>query len=196
LLLAVGNHAGTALHNARLQGELRASYLATVDMLVRAIEAKDPILRGHSEEVSGYIAAVADRFDLEPARRENLVFGSLLHDIGKIGIIERILLKPAPISPEERAVVELHPRIGCRLVQQVPALRPIAAAIHHHHEHFDGGGYPSGLRGEQIPLEARIICVADAFSPMVSDRIYREPLSPERACAELSAAPGRSSTPG
>ena len=120
-----------------------------------------------------------------PARREVLVFGSLLHDIGKIGISERILLKPAALTPEERAVVELYPRIGYRLVQRVPALRPIAPAVLHHHEQFDGGGYPSGLRGQQVPLEARIICVADAFSAMVLERTYRAPVSPEEACAEL-----------
>ncbi len=196
LLLAVGDHAGTALQNARLQGELRASYLATVDALAAAIEVKDPILRGHSEEVSGYVAAVADRFDLPPARREQLVFGSLLHDIGKIGISERILLKPAALSPEERAVVELHPRIGYRLVQQVPALRSMAAAVLHHHERFDGDGYPSGLRGEQIPLEARIICVVDAFSAMISERTYSAPLSPEEACAELERYAGTQFDPG
>ena len=106
LLLAVGDHAGTVLQNARLTGELRVAYLATVSVMAEAIEVKDPVLRGHSEQVSGYIAAVADRFDLPPARREELVFGSLLHDIGKIGIRERILLKPATLTVEERAVVE------------------------------------------------------------------------------------------
>lgn len=128
-------------------------------------------------------------------RRSWLVFGSLLHDIGKIGISKRILLKPAALTPEVRAVVELHPRIGYRLVQRVPALRSIAPAILHHHEHFDGG-YPSGLRGEQIPLEARIIGVADAFSAMVSDRTYRAPLSPDDACAELERCAGTQFDPG
>jgi diguanylate cyclase (GGDEF)-like protein len=196
LLLAVGDHAGTTLQNARLKGELRVSYLSTVGVLAGAIAAKDPFLRGHSEEVSGYVAAVAETFELPPARREELVFGSLLHDIGKIGISERILLKPATLSPEERAVVELHPRIGYRLVHQVPALRPIAAAVLHHHERFDGNGYPSGLRGEQIPLEARIIGVADAFSAMVSERTYREPVNPDEACAELERCAGTQFDPG
>jgi HD-GYP domain-containing protein (c-di-GMP phosphodiesterase class II) len=195
LLLAVGDHAGTVLQNARLKGELRVSYLSTVSVLAEAIEAKDSFLGGHSEDVSGYVAAVAETFELPPDRREELVFGSLLHDIGKIGISERILLKPAKLSPEERAVVELHPRIGYRLVQQVPALRPIAAAVLHHHERF-GGGYPSELRGEQIPLEARIICVADAFSAMVSERPYREPVNPDEACAELERCAGTQFDPG
>jgi HD-GYP domain-containing protein (c-di-GMP phosphodiesterase class II) len=190
VLLAVGDHVGATLQNARLQGELRASYLATVSVLTEAIEVKDPFLRGHSDEVSRYVAAVAERFDLPPTRREELVFGSLLHDVGKIGISERILLKPARLTPEERAVVKLHPRIGYRLVRQVPALRPIAPAILHHHERFDGGGYPSGLRGEQIPLEARIICVVDAFSAMVSDRPCHKRMTTGEACAELESCAG------
>ena len=190
VLLAVGDHAGTALQNSRLQGDLRSSYLATVSVLAEAIEVKDPLLRGHSEEVSGYVAAVADRLDLPPALREELIFGSLLHDIGKIGISERILLKPAELTPEERAIVELHPRIGYRLIQQVPALRQIAPAVLHHHERFDGGGYPSGLRGEQIPLEASLISIADSFSAMVSDRPYQDARSLEEACKELERCAG------
>jgi diguanylate cyclase (GGDEF)-like protein len=190
LLLAVGQHAGAVLHNTRLRGELRTSYLATVGVLADAIQVKDPLVRGHSDEVSRYVAAVADRLDLPPARREELVFASLLHDIGKIGISERILLKPAGLTPDERVVINLHPRIGYRLLQQVPALRPISPAVLHYHERFDGEGYPSGLRGKEIPLEARIIGVADAFSAMVSDRPYRGAMTPEEACAELERCAG------
>jgi diguanylate cyclase (GGDEF)-like protein len=190
VLLALGDQAGAVLQNSRLRGELRGTYVATVRMLAEAIEAKDPFLRGHSDEVSTYVAAVAEQLEFDPKRREEVVFGSLLHDIGKIGISERILLKPGPLSPEERGVVQLHPRIGYRLVEQVPALRPIAAAILHHHERFDGDGYPSGLRGEEIPLEARIICVADSFSAMTAERPYRGRMSLEEACAELERCAG------
>ena len=161
VLVSVGDQAGAMLQNAQLQGELRASYLATVSVLADAVEVKDPLLREHSEDVFNYVTAVADRLELSQKRREELLFGSLLHDVGKIGISERILLKPADLTPEEFAVIKLHPHIGYRLVQQVPALRPIAPAILSHHERYDGGGYPSGLRGEEIPLEARIICVAE-----------------------------------
>ena len=195
LLLAVGDHAVTVLQNARPTGELRVSYLSTVGVLAEAIEVKDPVFKGHSEEVSGYVAAVADHSDLPPARREELVSGSLLHDIGKIRISKRILLKPAALTPEERAVVELHPRLGYRLVQPVRALRPIAPAALHHHEHFDGGGYPSGPRGEQIPLEARIICVADALARW-SRSAPTAPVSPTKPARNWNAAQERSSTPG
>jgi diguanylate cyclase (GGDEF)-like protein len=190
VLLSVGDQAGVVLQNARLQGELRTSYLATVVMLASAIEVKDPFLRSHSEEVSSYVAAVADRLDLPQQRREELLFAALLHDIGKIGISERILLKPTKLTPEEFEAVKLHPRIGYRLVEQVPALRPIAPAILYHHERFDGGGYPSGLRGEDIPLEARIICVADSFSAMISERSHRERMTIADACAELERHAG------
>jgi diguanylate cyclase (GGDEF)-like protein len=185
VLLSIGDHAGSALRSARLRGEARDAYLATVRMLADAIEAKDRVLRSHSDEVSVYVAAVADALGIGGRRREELVFGSLLHDIGKIGISERILLKPAPLTAEELSAIRLHPRIGARLVEQVPALRPIMPAVLHHHESFDGGGYPTGLRGEEIPLEARIVAVADSFSAMTADRPYRARLSVEEACAEL-----------
>ncbi|HEX8742524.1 MAG TPA: HD domain-containing phosphohydrolase [Thermoleophilaceae bacterium] len=190
VLLALGDHAGAVLDNNRLHGELRGAYLGTVRVLAEAIQAKDPFLRGHSEEVSGYVAAVADRLGVDSRRREELVFGSLLHDVGKIGISERILLKPGKLTPEERTLIELHPRIGYRLVEQVPALRPIAGAILHHHERFDGGGYPEGLAGDSIPLEARIICVADSFSAMTAERPYRGRMSLAEACAELERCAG------
>jgi diguanylate cyclase (GGDEF)-like protein len=190
VLLALGDHAGSVLHNSRLRGELRSSYLATVGMLADAIAAKDPFVGGHSEDVATYVGAVGEQLGLEPRRREELVFGSLLHDLGKIGISERILLKPARLSPEERAVIELHPRIGYRLVSRIPSLDALAPAVLHHHERWDGTGYPGGLRGEQIPLEARIIGVADAFSAMTTDRPYCERRTVEAACAELERCAG------
>ena len=195
VLLALGDHTGAILNNARLRGDLRNSYVATVRLIADALEAKDPFLRKHSDEVSGYVAAVADRLGMDRRRREELLFGSLLHDVGKIGISERILLKPATLTPEERSVIELHPRIGYRLVQQVPALQNIALGILHHHERFDGSGYPQGLRGEQIPIEARVISVADSFSAMTSDRPYRKGMSVEDACAELERCAGEQFDP-
>ena len=190
VLLALGNHAGAVLHNQRLQEQLRTTYVGTVRVLADAIEAKDRFLRGHADEVSSYVAAVAERLGLEPQKREELVYSSLLHDIGKIGISERILMKPGELTPEERSVIQLHPRIGYRLVQQVPALRSTQLAILHHHERFDGEGYPAGLRGDEIPMDARIIAIADAFSAMTADRPYRRRMSLEDACAELERCAG------
>lgn len=190
VLVALGDHAGAILENSRLHGELRGSYLATVKMLADAIEVKDPFLRGHSDEVSGLVRAMAKRLEMTDDRREQLIFGSLLHDIGKLGVSERILLKPGPLTDEEFSAVKLHPRIGYRLVAQVPLLLPVAPAILHHHERWDGTGYPSGLAGERIPLEARVIAIIDAFSAMISDRPYQEAVPVEAALQELERCAG------
>ncbi len=190
VLLALGDHAGAALHNERLHGELRASYIATVAMLAEAVEAKDPFLRSHSFDATRHVSSVARRMGMSRKEREDLVFGSLLHDVGKIGISERILLKPGPLTAQERSLIELHPRIGYRIVQQVPALRGVAPAILHHHERFDGAGYPSKLTGEEIPLQARIIAVADAFCAMTTDRPYKDAWTVEQALAELERCAG------
>jgi diguanylate cyclase (GGDEF)-like protein len=164
-------------------------------VLASAIELKDPELRGHSDAVSEYVLAVSDRLEFEPQRREELIFASLLHDVGKLGISERILLKPAALTPEERAVVELHPRIGYQLVRQIPALESIAPAVLHHHERYDGTGYPAKLRGDAIPLEARIISVADTFSAITSERPYSPARTAEEACAELERCAGEQFDP-
>jgi diguanylate cyclase (GGDEF)-like protein len=190
VLLALGDHAGAVLDNARLHGDLRNAYVTTVAMLAEAVEAKDPFLRRHSDQASTYVGAVADRLGVEPDKREGLIFAALLHDVGKIGISERLLLKPAPLTPEERSVVQLHPRIGYRFVQQIPALRSVALGILHHHERYDGEGYPFRLKGEKIPLEGRLIAVSDAFSAMIAGRPYKEAMSVEEASAELERSAG------
>jgi HD-GYP domain-containing protein (c-di-GMP phosphodiesterase class II) len=164
--------------------------VATVRLLAEAIEAKDPYLRGHSDEVSGWAACVADRLGMDDEAHDRLVLGSLLHDVGKLAIGESILLKPAGLTPEERSAVEQHAAIGSRIVEHVPGLSGIAPAVLHHHERWDGGGYPEGLRGEEIPLEARIIAVADSYSAMTADRPYRRRMPSHTAQAELRRCAG------
>jgi len=190
VLLSLGDHAAAVLENSRLQGALRKSYLATVQMFADAIESKDPSASAEHEELSSCVYAVASRLDLPPSGREELLFAWLLHDVGKLGISERLLLKPGRLTPEERRKMELHCGIGARLVKRVPALAPVAPAVLHHHERFDGTGYPSGLSGEHIPLKARIIAVADAFAAMTSERPYREPVPTAQALAELDRCAG------
>jgi HD-GYP domain-containing protein (c-di-GMP phosphodiesterase class II) len=190
VLLALGDQAGAVLRNSQLHGDLRAAYLGTVRMLAEALEAKDPHLGGHGRDATEFADVVAERLDFDARRREELRFAALLHDVGKIGISERILLKPDRLTDEEYAVIKLHPRIGYRLVQQVPALEPISLAVLHHHERYDGRGYPAGLSGEEIPLEARIIAVMDAFSAMTADRPYQAAKPVEEACAELEQNAG------
>ncbi|HEX5911148.1 MAG TPA: HD domain-containing phosphohydrolase, partial [Thermoleophilaceae bacterium] len=129
VLLALGDHAGAVLENGKLQGEVRSTYMAIVRMLAEAIEAKDPATRLHSEDVAEYVRGVADGLGLEARHREELLIASLLHDVGKIGVSERILLKPGALTPDERAAIELHSRIGYHLVRQVPALHGIADAV-------------------------------------------------------------------
>lgn len=190
VLLALGDQAGAVLENGRLQSELRDSYVSVVRMLAETIRVKDPDLRTHSDEVSNYVVAVARRLGLNSERRERLRFGSLLHDIGKIAISERILLKPGPLDEDEWRQVRLHPVIGARLLREVPSVAPLADPVLHHHERWDGSGYPEGLVGAAIPLESRIIAVADAFSAMTADRPYRETMTVEQACAELERSAG------
>jgi HD-GYP domain-containing protein (c-di-GMP phosphodiesterase class II) len=162
----------------------------TVTLLAEAIEAKDPSLRGHSEEVSGHVGAVAEQLGMSEERCDRLLLGSLLHDVGKLAIPMQILLKPGKLTPAERAIVQDHPAIGSRIVESVPGLAEVVPAILHHHERYDGRGYPDGLAGEEIPLEARVIAVADSFSAMTSERPYRRRMSREEARDELERCAG------
>jgi HD-GYP domain-containing protein (c-di-GMP phosphodiesterase class II) len=190
VLLALGDHAGAVLHNGRLRGQLRGAYLGTVSVLADAIEAKDPSLRGHSEDVANLVGRVAARLGVPDDRREELVFASLLHDVGKLAVPERILRKPGPLTEEEHAIMRQHASVGYRMLKRVPALREVAPAVLYHHEHVDGTGYPSGLRGDDIPLGARIIGVVDAWSAMVGERPYGAAMAPEQAVSELVAGVG------
>jgi diguanylate cyclase (GGDEF)-like protein len=190
VLLALGDHAGTVLENHRLQGRVRSSYLAVVGILADALASTDLSVASHSVEISECAGRVARRLDLDPARREQVVFAGLLRDVGKLGISERVLLKPGRLTADERVTVELHPEIGARILERVPGLAGLVPAIRHHHERWDGQGYPDGLRGEEIPLDARVVAVVDCFSGLVSARPYRPALHPDEACAELERCAG------
>jgi diguanylate cyclase (GGDEF)-like protein len=190
VLLSVGDHAGAVFENTRLHGSLRKAYVATVQLFADALEYKDPSASAEHERLSDVVHAVGRRLDLPPSSREALVFAWLLHDVGKLGVSERLLFKPAPLTPEERRTVDLHPQLGAQVVERVPALESLVPTILYHHERFDGTGHPAGLSGDQIPLEARIIAVADAFGAMTAYRPYREAVSDEEALAELARCAG------
>ena len=190
VLLALGDHAGAVLENHRLQGRVRSSYLAVVGILSDAVENTDPFVDSHSIAISHYVDRVTRRLDFDAARREQLLFTGLLRDVGKLGISERVLLKPGPLTPDERNVIELHPEIGARIVERVPGLAGLAPGIRHHHERWDGQGYPDGLRGEEIPVEARLVALVDCFSALISTRPYRQRLTPEEACVEIERCAG------
>lgn len=170
--------------------ELEESYGATVRMLAFVIEAKDPHVHSHLERSFKYAKALARRIDPALAERPEVQHGFLLHDIGKVGIPERILGKPGPLTAEEFEVMKTHPMIGGRIVQPVRALQRAADIIEGHHERWDGNGYPRGLRGERIPLAARIFAIADSFDAMTSDRPYRKALSLEHALEEIRDGAG------
>ncbi|GIV00532.1 MAG: hypothetical protein KatS3mg014_2147 [Actinomycetota bacterium] len=168
----------------RVLSELRESYLATMKSLAMVIEAKDSATRGHLERTQAYGLALARRIDPDLAT-EGLGFGFFLHDIGKVGVPEHVLRKPGPLTEEEWDIMRMHPVLGAQIVAPITFLDGAEQLVRHHHERFDGTGYPDGLRGEEIPLAARVFAVADAFDAMTSDRPYRPAMSLERAVGEI-----------
>ena len=159
-------------------------------MLADAIEAKDPYTRGHCESVAVTAVKVGERMGFNKEELESLRYAALLHDVGKIGIPDGILLKPSRLLPEEFQVIQRHAEIGSDLVKRVASLLPIAPAIRHHHEHFDGAGYPDGLSGDGILMASRIVGVVDALDAMTTPRPYRNPVSFPDALAELRRCSG------
>lgn len=171
--------------NARLQERLQAMTNSFVRAIADALEAKDEYMRGHSRRVSGYAMAIGKRLDLEPAKLEELSLAAFLHDLGKLGTPEQLLLKPGALTEDERKIVNLHPELGSQMLAGVPEMEEIKAGVRHHHENFDGSGYPDKLKGEQIPLIARIIRVADAYDALTSPRSFRQSYTHEEAIETL-----------
>lgn len=185
LFSALANHAAIAIENARLYKELRELFLGVVKSLAEAIDAKSAYTHGHSQRVSEYSLAVAQELNLNKEEQEIVEIAGILHDIGKIGIDEKILNKPGNLTQQEYEEIKKHSTIGAEIIEPVSALKEIVPAIKHHQERYDGSGYPDGLKGEKIPLIARILAVADAFDAMTSDRPYRKKLSDEVALSEI-----------
>jgi len=179
-----------AMENARLYSDMRELFFNTVASLANAIDAKSPWTKGHSERVMRVAAGIAREMGLSDDEVERVRLGGLLHDIGKIGIMEALLEKPEELDDEEFPPVRLHPEKGVAILEPIAQLRQILPAILHHHEFYDGSGYPHGLAGEEIPLEARIIAVADSFDAMVADRPYRKGFSIPEAVGELVRCAG------
>jgi putative nucleotidyltransferase with HDIG domain len=190
LLSTIANHLTVAIGNTELYASLQEAYLATVRSLAAAVDAKEPYMRGHSERVAVYARATAERLGLSHDQRTALEMAAYLHDIGKIGIRGQILRKPGPLDEEEIRTMRHHPLIGANILRPVVFPWPIAAVVRHHHERYDGSGYPAGLRGEEIPILARVLSVADAYEAMVSDRPYRKSVSSDDAVAELRRCAG------
>lgn len=190
LLELFANQAAISVENMSLYNELEKSYYDTLKAFVAAMDAKDPYTKGHSENVRHYALKIARHIGLPEKVIRLIDYRALLHDIGKLGIREEILSKPEVLSDSEYQEVKLHPVIGSRLVSEIDLLNQTENIIYSHHEYYDGSGYPRGIKGQDIPLESRIIAVADAFEAMTSDRPYRKAFSFEVAMQRLVDAAG------
>ena len=174
---------------------LKKTYLDSVKVLAEAIDAKDPYTRGHSDRVRRMSLQIATSLGFTEERMEILEYGALLHDIGKIGIKDEILQKPGALSSEEYQTIQEHPLIGVKIVEGVEFFKDKIPMIRNHHEHYDGRGYPDGLVGEAIPLEARIITVPDAFDAMASLRPHRNAMPLKDILLEMEKYKGKQFDP-
>jgi HD-GYP domain-containing protein (c-di-GMP phosphodiesterase class II) len=168
----------------------RDMYVATMKSLAQVVEAKDPTTRGHLDRTAHYGLKLAAKVAPDLAAKPEMAYGFFLHDIGKVGIPESILCKSGPLTELEWIVMKSHPHMGARIVEPIPFMGEAVEIVRCHHERFDGNGYPSGLRGEEIPLGARIFSIADSFDAMTSERPYRHALSLEEAVDEIRDGAG------
>ena len=170
--------------------ELEKAYLDTIGILRQTVEAKDPYTRGHSDRVSEFSVLIGKKLGLDEKTLHILKIGGLFHDIGKIGIPDSILLKESKLNDEEYSQIKNHPTIGAHILGDAKVFQDIIPIVKHHHERFDGKGYPSQLAGEDIPFIARIAAVADTFDAMTSKRTYRDALPLDTVKAEIERCSG------
>lgn len=175
---------------ARILQDLSELFYKTIKSIAQALDAKDKFTHGHSLRVTLYSLALAKTLDLSDDLLEEIETTGLLHDIGKIAIPEKILLKPGKLTEEEFEVIKTHPELGERLVEGIEKLKLISGWLRSHHERYDGKGYPEGLAGEQIPISSRIIAIADTYDAMTSNRSYRRALSHDFAMQEIKRCAG------
>jgi len=190
LFSAMALKTGIAVDNARLYDDLRSLFYNTVETLVRTIQAKDPYTSGHSTRVSRYGLLVAEKLGLSTKEKHQLYLASMLHDIGKIGVPDDLLNRPGKLSDEEMERVRNHVQLGASMIEMLGEMHPIVPLIRHHHESWDGSGYPDGLKGEEIPLISRIVSVADMYDAMTSDRPYRKRRHQHEAVEEIKRCIG------
>ncbi len=195
LLTTLAGQVAIAIENARLYEDVRGLSTATIRSLATAIDARDPYTRGHSEEVTRLAVQAARELGWSGADLEMLEFAALLHDVGKIAVPDAILHKAGPLTPDEWDIIRLHPYHSAQIIKPVEALRRIVAWVYHHQEKWDGTGYPDGLKGEAIPVGARIIAVVDAFNAMTTNRPYRRAMTRAQALEELRQCAGKQFDP-
>jgi len=190
IMLTLVEKAGIKLENQALYEGIYSNLIDTLNALVTSIEAKDPYTHEHSQRVTEYAIALARHLGFSEDQVEMLNFAGKLHDIGKIGVRDSLLTKSSKLTSEEYAIIKLHPLVGERIVKPLGLVREEQAIIRHHHERFDGHGYPDSLAGEAIPLLARIVAVADSFDAMTTTRSYRQALPVEAAIEEMKRCSG------
>ncbi len=188
IALALASQSALALHNSQMFDEVSRMLISMIRTLAKILDARDPYTAGHSERVAQYARAIAQRIGMEAAECEELYKAALLHDIGKIGIVDDVLRKPTRLTQEEYTDIKLHTVIGADILSNMepkPAMRKAVATARSHHERLDGSGYPDALKGEDIPLFARIVGVADAFDAMTTTRSYSVGMPLKEAAEEL-----------
>jgi diguanylate cyclase (GGDEF)-like protein len=185
LIAGVGEHLSAAIRTADLYDQLTQSMIGTAEALAAALEAKDSYTADHARSIADIAVNVGREMNLSESALEDLRYGGIFHDVGKIAIPDALINKPGPLTDEEFEVIKQHPAIGAEILAPVPFLYGVRTIVRHAHEHWDGEGYPEGLSGEQIPLGARIVLAVDAYHAMTSDRPYRKAMSHGDACTEL-----------
>jgi len=189
-VVSVASTAAMAIENTRLHQTILEAYKSTILTLAAVIDAKDPYTRGHSQRVMEYALMGGSSLSLSTEDMETLEYASILHDIGKIAIDAQILNKPEGLTAAEWNIIREHPAIGANVIKEIPFLEKASELVLYHHERYDGKGYPTGLKGEDIPFGARLIAVADAFDTMTTDRSYRTAYSIDRSIKELNRCSG------
>lgn len=185
ILSSIALHAASAIETARLYDDLRETFLTTVYTLAETIEKRDPYTGGHTKRVMTYSLALANVMGFDENESNRLELAAMLHDIGKIGVRDEILLKPGKLTDEEYEMIKMHTVFGEQIIKHIRRLREVIPGVKWHHERYDGRGYPDKIGGNDIDIIARIIAVADSFDAMTSDRAYRKALSNEIAIDEL-----------
>lgn len=178
-------------YSFKLYIEMRNLYLSTIQALNKTVEAKDPYTSGHASRVEDFAVQLAEAYSLPFQSIQNIKTASILHDIGKIGINDSILNKAAKLTEDEFQEIMRHPSIGAEIISKVDFLKDITGIIKHHHERYDGNGYPDGISGKEIPIEACILTIADSYDAMTSDRPYRKALTKEEALEEIRKHSGK-----
>ncbi len=190
LLTGLSNQVAIAIENARLYDELRETFYATIHALAETIEKRDPYTGGHTKRVMNYSLAIGRIMGLSKKEMINLKLAAILHDIGKIGIRDNVLLKNDRLDYDEFKIIAMHTVYGAEILNHIRQIKDIVPGVKYHHEKYDGSGYPDGLQGNDIPVIARIIAVADTFDAMTTDRPYRKGLSFDEAFEELKKMAG------